>query len=89
MPMLGKTVLEAENINSQYIVGGGNCSDSFFVTRQTTSKRIRETSVICISLLNRLGMLFTKEKLRLVDDTFFEAEVPKLLATMYMLIVRW
>lgn len=48
MPMLGKTVLEAENINSQYLVGGG---DSFFVTRQTTRKRIRETPVICISLL--------------------------------------
>lgn len=39
-------------------------------------------------IANRLGMLFAKEKLRLVDDTFFEAEAPKLLATMSMLIVR-
>ena len=34
-------------------------------------------------------MFCTKEKLRLVDEAFFEAGVPELLVTTYMLIVRW
>lgn len=40
MTMLGKNVLEAENMNTQYVAWGSNCSDGFV---HTPSKRTNET----------------------------------------------
>lgn len=51
--MLEKTVLEAENINSQYLIRGGNFSDRFLVTMQTTRKRTKETPCHMHFIANR------------------------------------
>lgn len=50
--MLEKTVLEAENINSQYLIRGGNFSDAFLVTTQTT-RRTKETPYHIHFIANR------------------------------------